>query len=326
MSLVKKLKDILFEVEDDDTEPIRIQEDDKREEKKKAVASEPIEIKKNISKEFQDDIDFAIETPPKMEEVKEEIKDTPSEKNMFTKENTFKFPDFDEEEFQSSMSRSKNTNVLDYERKKISEKKNEYRSYERPERDIRVEEKKKFKPSPIISPVYGILNKDYIADDIVSKNNDTLDIDSVRKKAFEVKKEKEVTETLEVIETPNINDIVNDTYSVVNKETKEEKIKDLNDHFESTFDEPVVSFFDEKKTDNKEELKSINELLESASDEVPLEDTLEIPTTNNLDAIEEELEKAEDEAKSESVDVDDTLDSDLFELIDSMYDDREEGN
>jgi len=67
----------------------------------------------------------------------------------------------------------------------------------------------------------------------------------------------------------------------------------------------------------------IDDLLEEASDEISLEDTLEIPKTNNLDAIEEELEKLETEPKVNK-DLDDTLDNDLFELIDSMYDEREE--
>ena len=299
MSLVKKLKDILFEVEEDDTEPIRIQDENKKDEKpSRSIASEPVEIKKDLRDTLDLKPEFDFESKKEIkEDVKEAVSTTPSE--------------FDEEEFQSSLSRSKqNTNVLDYERKKNSEKKNEYRPYERPARG---DEKKKFTPSPIISPVYGILNQDYVADDIVKKEEVNIDIDSVRKKAFEVKKEKEVPETLDTIETPNINDIVNDTYKDINKE--------------DVIDEPVVSFFDEKGNTEKEEVKSINDLLENASDEIDLEETLEIPkVSNNLDAIEEELEKIDDEAKKEDKDLDDTLDSDLFELIDSMYDEREEGN
>ena len=74
----------------------------------------------------------------------------------------------------------------------------------------------------------------------------------------------------------------------------------------------------------REEYKSINDLLDEASDEISLEDTLEMPKTNNLDAIEEELEKLEVEPKNTHKDLDDTLDNDLYELIDSMYDEREE--
>lgn len=275
MSLVKKLKDILFE-EEEYTEPIKVVEEPKVEEAPQTIKIEP-EL-----------------------EVNEPVKnDVTSERELFKKENNFRFPDFDEEEFASSItnniSKAKpNSNVLEYERKKTYEKRTDYGRYERVE-TREYTEKKKFKPSPIISPVYGILNQDYKAEDIVNKkdNASNIDIDSVRKKAFEPKVE-------------------------VKEEIKE------------VIDEPVVTFFEEKETiklkemPKREEYKSIDDLLEEAADEITLDDTLEIPKTNNLDAIEEELEKLEREPIETKKDLDDTLDNDLFELIDSMYDEREE--
>lgn len=276
MSLVKKLKDILFE-EEEYTEPIKVVEEPKKEE-----------------------VPTSIKIEPEVEEEREPVKtEVTSERELFRKENSFRFPDFDEEEFTSSITnnvpKSKpSSNVLEYERKKTYEKRTDYGRYERVE-TREYTEKKKFKPSPIISPVYGILNQDYKTEDIVNKkeNASTIDIDSVRKKAFE----------------PQIE---------IKEEVKE------------TIDEPVVTFFEEKETiklkeiPKREEYKSIDDLLEEASDEISLEDTLEIPRTNNLDAIEEELEKLETEPKDTQKDLDDTLDNDLFELIDSMYDEREE--
>ena len=51
-----------------------------------------------------------------------------------------------------------------------------------------VEEKKIFKPTPIISPVYGILDKNYHKEDIVSRNEvkepELNPIDTVRNKAY----------------------------------------------------------------------------------------------------------------------------------------------
>lgn len=269
MSLVKKLKEILFE-EEEYTEPIKVVEEPKKEEVP---------------------ISFSVE--PEIEEKEETIKNEPtSERDLFKKENNFRFPDFDEEEFASSISKVKpSSNVLEYERKKTYEKRSDYGRYERIE-TREYTEKKKFKPSPIISPVYGILNQDYKAEDIVDKKDvaSNIDIEAVRKKAFE----------------PKI-------------EEKEEII-----------DEPVVTFFEEKETiklkeePKREEYKTIDDLLEDASDEITLEDTLEMPRTNNLDAIEEELEKLDTEPRNSHKDLDDTLDNDLFELIDSMYDEREE--
>lgn len=58
-------------------------------------------------------------------------------------------------------------------------------------KEIKVE--KKFKPSPVISPVYGVLDKNYNKEDIVSKKaptrstyklNKGLSLDDVRKKAY----------------------------------------------------------------------------------------------------------------------------------------------
>ena len=269
MGLVKKLKDKLFEEEEEYTEPVKVRE----EEKEETIKSVKIE--------------------PEVEEVKGSTKELTSERELFRSDNSFKFPDFDEEEF-SSIARPQpkpKASVLEYERKKTVEKRTDYGRYERIE-TREYTEKRKFKPSPIISPVYGILNQDYKAEDIVNKkdNASNIDIEAVRKKAFETKQE-------EII-NPN--------------------------------DEPVVTFFEEKETVKikedlkKDEYKSIDDLLEQAADEISLEDTLEIPKSNNLDVIEEELEKLDNNEKSTLKDLDDTLDNDLFELIDSMYDDREE--
>lgn len=275
MSLVKKLKDILFEEEEEYTEPIKVREEAKEEAPK------------------------IVKIEPEREEVKESEKEVASERELFRSDNSFRFPDFDEEEFASNISKPKSApkpNVLEYERKKTIEKRTDYGRYERIE-TREYSEKKKFKPSPIISPVYGILNQDYKAEDIVNKKDtaSNIDIEVVRKKAFEPR---------------------------VQEELKKEVIE--------TIDEPVVTFFEEKDTikikeeAKREGYKSIDDLLEEAADEISLEDTLEIPKTNNLDAIEEELEKLDAKEKTTHKDLDDTLDSDLFELIDSMYDDREE--
>ncbi|MFI3307966.1 MAG: hypothetical protein R3Y21_05295 [Mycoplasmatota bacterium] len=48
------------------------------------------------------------------------------------------------------------------------------------------QDKKEFKPTPIISPIYGMLDKNYVKEDIVEKRHDDLEspIDTVRKKAY----------------------------------------------------------------------------------------------------------------------------------------------
>ena len=145
-----------------------------------------------------------------------------SERDLFKSENTFPFPDFDEEEFSSTMNRqqkkSSPTNVLEYEKKKKIEKRYDFGRYERTE-TREVVEKKKFKPSPIISPVYGILNEDYKVEDIkdVTEENrqNNLDIESVRKKAFG---------EVEILEEPK-ETVYEETVTVKLKENELEKQK-----------------------------------------------------------------------------------------------------
>ena len=64
-------------------------------------------------------------------------------------------------------------------------------SYLKEQPKILKEEKKYFKPTPIISPVYGVLDKNYNKEDIKTKKdttkhytNTTITIDEVRKKAY----------------------------------------------------------------------------------------------------------------------------------------------
>ena len=307
------LKDILFE-EEEYTEPIKIRDD-----KKEEVKVSEKEVAKPTIKEVKFDDDDTIKVNTKSN-VKPNYNNNSnservtSERELF-RENTFKFPEFDEEEFQTSMERPKvkeatrSSNVLDYERKKIENRNNDYNRLERLEKEHT--EKKKFRPSPIISPVYGILNQDYKAEDIIDRK-DTISIEEVRKRAFE--------STTKVIKEEKEEKIVK-----VPKKEEEKNIEKKEDNLD-----PVVTFFEEKdniKVEDTSDYKSINDLLEEASEEIPLEDTLEIPATNNLDVIEEELEKIEEETK-EKENIEDSLDkeedNDIFELIDSMYDEREE--
>ena len=237
---------------------------------------------------------------------------TVNERELFKSDNTSPFLDFDEEEFSSSYSRpvvqkqkpKPTTNVLEYEKKKKIEKKYDFGRYERTE-TREVVEKKKFRPSPIISPVYGILNEDYKIEDIKDKTeeyaNNNLDFNSVRKKAF--------------------GDI----------ETLDEKPK------ETFYEETVTVKLKENDEDKKQKVKTIDELLEDTADvEISLdkkpsvrEEVLEPKATNEYEKVDEDLEEIIDTKNTSSPKLeedDDTLENDLFDLIDSMYDNREDGD
>ena len=62
---------------------------------------------------------------------------------------------------------------------------------EKPVPTVKKEEKRRFSPTPIISPVYGVLDKNYHKEDITDKATNrtiydtaTLNVDDVRKKAY----------------------------------------------------------------------------------------------------------------------------------------------
>lgn len=296
MGLLNKIKGILFEeVEEDE-----VVSTPKSEEKK------PIAEKIEPQRKVEEPVEKSVQkvTAP----VKETKTENLNERDLFKSDNISPFFDFDEEEF-SNMSRvqkPKTTNVMEYERKKRVEKRYDMGNFSKIER-TEVVEKKKFKPSPIISPVYGILNEDYKPEDIKSKTdnvvNTGLDFNSVRKKAFgeETLGEPEATYYEESV-TVKVKE---------NEEEKQQKVKTIDELLEDTSD--VTIDVDEK---NSVEDKNNKEATDEVADYERIDKDLE-EVTAKCDVNKTEMKKVED---------DDTLENDLFDLIDSMYDNREEGD
>ena len=296
MGLLNKIKGILFEeVEEDE-----VVSTPKSEEKK------PIAEKIEPQRKVEEPVEKSV--PKVTAPVKETKTENLNERDLFKSDNISPFFDFDEEEF-SNMSRvqkPKTTNVMEYERKKRVEKRYDMGNFSKIER-TEVVEKKKFKPSPIISPVYGILNEDYKPEDIKSKTdnvvNTGLDFNSVRKKAFgeETLGEPEATYYEESV-TVKVKE---------NEEEKQQKVKTIDELLEDTSD--VTIDVDEK---NSVEDKNNKEATDEVADYERIDKDLE-EVTAKCDVNKTEMKKFED---------DDTLENDLFDLIDSMYDNREEGD
>jgi len=296
MGLLNKIKGILFEeVEEDE-----VVSTPKSEEKK------PIAEKIEPQRKVEEPVEKSV--PKVTAPVKETKTENLNERDLFKSDNISPFFDFDEEEF-SNMSRvqkPKTTNVMEYERKKRVEKRYDMGNFSKIER-TEVVEKKKFKPSPIISPVYGILNEDYKPEDIKSKTdnvvNTGLDFNSVRKKAFgeETLGEPEATYYEESV-TVKVKE---------NEEEKQQKVKTIDELLEDTSD--VTIDVDEK---NSVEDKNDKEATDEVADYERIDKDLE-EVTAKCDVNKTEMKKVED---------DDTLENDLFDLIDSMYDNREEGD
>lgn len=297
MGLLNKIKGILFEeVEEDEVASAP------KSEEKKPIA-EKIEPQRKVEEPVEKSVP-KVTTP-----VKEEKTENLNERDLFKSDNISPFFDFDEEEF-SNMSRvqkPKTTNVMEYERKKRVEKRYDMGSFSKIER-TEVVEKKKFKPSPIISPVYGILNEDYKPEDIKNKTdnvvNTGLDFNSVRKKAFG-------EETLSEPETTYYEESV--TVKVKeNEEEKQQKVKTIDELLEDTAD-VTINVDDKKDVEDKKNIEVTNDEVE---DYERIDEDLEEVTTKN-DVNKTKMEQVED---------DDTLENDLFDLIDSMYDNREDGD
>ena len=129
---------------------------------------------------MEDDIDEEpVRSVPKVEEIKKEepviqkrerelpVEDTFSDRELVNSKENFKFPIiFEDEDFRE------NTKYEDLIK-----------------RDAKPQ-KKVFKPSLVISPVYGVLDKNYSKEDITTKdgnrvsNDNGVDIDTVIKKAY----------------------------------------------------------------------------------------------------------------------------------------------
>lgn len=300
MGLFKKIKDILYD-EEEYTEQIKITPE---------MRNEQIPDKVEAPKEIRE-----VSKPVQKEE---QVKTVERESDLFTKNNSFPF-DFDEEEFKQvnkpapkpeppkPIFEHHSSNVLEIERKKKVERRTDYGRYEKTE-ITETTERKRFKPSPIISPVYGILNQDYSKGDIIQReDSDKMDIQSVRNKAFGEKKEikKEVPVKEEKPATTYYQE--SETVTITEPSEKEKKVKTIDELLENTSD--VVASLDNELT---EELQLIE-------DELDLK-----PKLKETSDKEEKIEEPTEEMPTPTFE--DTLENDLFNLIDSMYDNKEEGD
>lgn len=331
MGLFNKLKNALFEEEEIEL-PVR--------ETREVPESKPVNIIKEDSVEKKPEI--------KKEEPKEidPFLNEENERDLFKAENTFKFPDFDEEEFKTSYKPP-----IEKEEKKepvITPKENPTRvkpitfEYDKKPKQTRKElakrgnieettkEKKSFHPSPVISPVYGVLDKNYKKEDIITVKEDKtkkkFDVDEIRKKAFGTLEE-DIEKSFEAPredfynrDNRSIDDLLGESVDEkidipyerrsASRETRNEK------HLRVRTEEPeeIISAPNESRSrrfnEEEEEVKErsrYNEIEQS------------IETDNDLEVLDKESKKSEEQRFEE-----DTLENDLFDLIDSMYDSRED--
>lgn len=302
---------------------------------------------KNVLFEDDEEEVVAEEKKEKVEPKKEEVRfssqsSTPTKEALELKKEPSVFQSFDEEEFDRIAAINKNR-LLERDRKAREEKEEEkrrleakrekekidagYRRYEElrygssttssnkeTKEEVRVRDSKisdtgnqaseyrqniynkpvaskepikKFTPSPVISPVYGVLDKNYRKEDILPRASSEgtlpkiMDVDNVRKKAFGILEK-------------NIDSDDN------------EQLKDFSSENEMQMTD--IS----KKLDADEEI--------GKTTRIDISDVKEIEE-NIKDKQEERVELTNESNKNEE---EDSLEKDLFNLIDSMYENRED--
>ena len=168
----------------------------------------------------------------------------------------------------------------------------------------------------LISPVYGVLDKNYTREEIIERqenitrttNPKDMNYDAVRRKAYGTL-EDELESTLSKLSEPEIHEKVE---KPVTKE-EEKSIEDLLNEIEGNRNMSIGDI-EEKIKDKMEE-----EEQESISDDEFLKEFMARTSKKEEETIKEEKATT----KEEDVDADKTLEHDLFNLIDSMYEDKE---
>lgn len=347
MGIFDKIKNALFEeeyVEVEEPKPKPL----KKDRPKKETPSKPIAKKVVLPQRHEERVEKVEE-----KEVEDNFEDYVPDRELLRDTNNLKFPMMEDRDFRMddncSSYEPKIVKVIEdeeikYEEKtpsKIYGKKVDYESYDK-KTDIygihksdtvtnyggayeKKEDKTYFKPSPIISPIYGILDKNYRKEEIVSKRDvrvtssysrENLNVDDVRQKAFGSLTDDIVNVTVdEKYDEQRIDDDINLLVDLSNDEAKPEvreiTMGDAEEYFEDLGLEYNIDYKDASR-DYKEEKVGKHAKVEQ-SDKID-ENYVSDDQNSNV----------EDNYSYNNLDADNNDDGDdednLFDLIDSMYD------
>lgn len=287
MSVFKKIKDVLFDIEDDEEETTY---------EKKSVVKESNPIKEVKMPVEVNDNDVVSEPPKKTSnfnfplDFDDDLPTRSDKDSSVNKRNSYSQTNSNNSFFDDDYDVPRR-NRDEYVVKEPERKKEQPRDYSKFLQQKKEEKKKIFTPSPVISPVYGVLNQNYTKDDVIIKTDTGVkgpSLEEVRKKAYEIKKE------------------------VENKKVEDEFAEPL-----KTLDEILISNQEiqkEKSIENDDKSDVPEEITkdEFISEKEEVENTTEMPKIDSKPV------------ESEVKDDDDTLEKDLFNLIDSMYENKDE--
>ena len=378
MGLMDKFKNLFtdeeYEEEEEIEEPVKIKEIKKEEPKQEenklpTFMREKIEKEKEEKKQEQknDSVsDFSINRDIINNMVSENKHTTPPEPHEKTiNNNNFKFPiAFEESDFTdiSRVSRQamRSKKALEKEQvvksapKQLKQKKEtKVSELYKEKKKSKEEEEKKFKATPIISPIYGVLDKNYKKEELepitgdnyeVQRPSKNVDFDSVRKKAYgsltDDIKANLMCENCEYLKKAKAckKEVSEDNLmyeALCEKKTDDEDIDD-NKYNDITLDEATENYYDygveyekaqepPKKT-NKDEVKIVDHTKNTEHEHNNKGKNNKIPpvksSINLLSTLKKSMgdEETGNNTKEETNKKDLELTDDLFNLIDSMYD------
>ena len=219
---------------------------------------------------------------------------------------------------------------------------------------LSVESKKSFTPSPIISPVYGILDKNYKKEDIgrrekpkmeYHRRSEKLTVDDIRNKAFGTLEDDLETNLFETTHEPIMEPIYEDTNEALNLlqelnfEDHDQLEKEKEEQFEKAEREFLTMEPVMEEPEEQEETQIVEPIMDSEIDadtaslarqlEEQKRKLEEINQFINESKLVEEKEETREERltqkESSEEDTEEALnESDLFNLIDSMYEQKED--
>lgn len=303
MKLFDKIKDLFTDEIIDEKEDVLEIKEEKR-------------IPSNIKQEIKEDVlekDIKNLTEKDLFKDFSNLESDKGDKNSELSNNNFRFPIAFEEDELLDEKLFGNQNVMQREKQQqptiVPEKKELY-SNSKKEEKISM-----FRVSPVISPVYGILDKNYTKEEVkpkpvkskdITRNSNKIDFESVRKKAY-----------------GSLIDDIKENLSATKPEEKEEKKfedfynlqEDISEitfgDVESNFEDFGVTIDDYKKEEKKEK-----------------EDNIKIVSFDEKEPISEKIEINETFIKSnkQEDDFEEAKEEDIFNLIDSMMKKEEEEN
>lgn len=288
MGFVDKLKNIFFEEEEFEevennspkSEVIakKVEVTNLKHEKEKTNVIEPsINDEKNIKKE--------IIASPKVHELIFDEDD-------FDLNTNIKYPKKEVNLYAKKENISKNRENREiYKKSELSSKKDEIKPYSYLEQK-KENKDKMFKPSPIISPIYGILDKNYKKEEVapkkeirISSRSTKIDLDSVRNKAF--------------------GDLESELF-----QTNEIKLDEVKEEIKKP--KEVRKFYDM----TKQEKPSIDQVTLAEADEY----FNDLGLAYNIDYKDTSKDLSDGRVDMNDISNNDKLEDNLFDLIESMYD------